>query len=131
MKKMILAAILMIATTATTFAGPVITIRVEIGRKSLGCDRFGICSTSVEASWRLSSMQNDEINNSLLINVSRELIVGKENYFSGSTVTFEEPFTLPLDVQRALGLQYQTTIEAGTYKLVLTKSGYQIVVPLN
>jgi hypothetical protein len=130
MKKMIIAAIILIATTAQTFAGPVVTVHIEIGRKSLGCDRFGICSTSIDASWRMSSMQYDETNTVLLINLNTELTQGKEEFFAGSTVLFEESYALPADLVKALGMTSQFTINAGSYKLAKTRTGYTISVPL-
>jgi hypothetical protein len=130
MKKLILAALVILAATAATYAGPVITIRIEIGKKSEGCSRFGICKTTIEGSWAYSSMQHDEERNTLLINLDKEITAGKEEYFYGQTVTFEEAYTLPSDIQRALGFSETVTIEPGAYQLLRTSKGYQIMIPL-
>lgn len=130
MRKLLLAAIVILVATAETFAGPVITIRIEIGKKSEDCARFGFCSTSVEGSWRASSMQIDENANALLVNIDKELTQGKEQYFLGYTVNFEEAYALPADVLKALGRKSGITIEPGAYTLMKTRTGYQITIPL-
>lgn len=130
MKKLIFGAMIFIATTLESFAGPIVSVHIEIGRKSQGCDRFGICKATVDAGWKLSTMQLNEQENTLQIAVAKEMTVGKEEYFKGNTVTFEEAVVLPPDVLKALGTKNKVAIEAGTYALTKTRSGYQINVPL-
>ena len=130
MKKLIIAAVILIACTAQTFAGPIVTIRIEIGRLSLGCDRFGLCNITVDQVSRTASMQVDENTNSLLLNIAKEVTVGKEEYFKGQVVSFEEPVVLSASLLKALGVRNFNTIAVGTYKLTSTRLGYQISIPL-
>ncbi len=131
MKKLIIAAVILLATTAQSFAGPIVSIHFEIGRKSIGCSKFGICDAGVDVSWKLSSMQIDENSKTLIINFHKELTAGKEEYFQGQKITFEESVILPSDVVKALGYNKNITIKANTYKLQKTRTGYQIIVPIN
>lgn len=131
MRKLLLVAIVTLATTLQSFAGPIITIRIEIGKKSEDCARFGICHTSVEGSWRASSMQVDENANVLLVNINKELTQGKEAYFVGQSVNFEEAYMLPADVLQALGRKSGITIKPGSYLLQKTRTGYTISIPLS
>ncbi|MCW3084581.1 MAG: hypothetical protein JWP12_1947 [Bacteroidetes bacterium] len=130
MKKIIIAVALVVATTVASFAGPVVSVHFEIGRKSLGCTNFGICKAGVDVDWKLSTIQINDATNTLQIVMLKDLIVGKEQYFKGNTITFEEAFTFSADVQKALGSKNRITIEAGTYELVKIRGGYQINISL-
>lgn len=129
MKKLIIAAVVVLMS-AQAFAGPIVTIRFEIGRESLGCEKFGLCNPGVDVSWKLSTMQINDLTQELQVNIANEMVVGKEVFFTGTTVTFEETIVLSAEVQKALGSTNRITIEKGTYKLIKTRNGYQINVPL-
>jgi hypothetical protein len=131
MRKLIIASLLLLATSVRTFAGPIIGIHFEIGRKSLDCQKFGICNGGIDASWKLSTAQLVDETGALQIFFSKESILGKEEYFSGNTLTFEEEFTFSADIQKALGSRTQITIKPGKYQLVRTKQGFQVNIPLN
>ncbi|HEY0031470.1 MAG TPA: hypothetical protein VGC65_11970 [Bacteroidia bacterium] len=131
MKKLLIVAVILMSTTVQMFAGPIVTIRFEIGRESMGCNRFGICDPSVDVGGKMSSMQIDENSNMLLININSELTAGKEQYFTGSTVTFEEIEIIPAEIQKALGARTNINIPAGSYKLTKTRLGFQISIPLS
>src|SRR6218665_546937 len=130
MKKLIFAAMLFAATSLESFAGPIVSIHFQIGRKSIGCEKFGLCDPGIDVSWKLSTMQINEQENVLQITIAKEMTKGKEEYFKGNTVTFEETVVLPSDVLKALGAKTKIAIETGTYALVKTRNGYQINVPL-
>ena len=130
MKKIIFAVAIFVATTLESFAGPIVSIHFEIGRKSIGCEKFGLCNPGVDVSWKLSTMQINEQENILQVTIAKEMTKGKDEYFKGNTVTFEESVVLPSDVLKALGAKTKITIETGTYALIKTRSGYQINVPL-
>jgi hypothetical protein len=128
MKKLIIAAVVVLMS-AQAFAGPIITIKIEIGKKSLGCDKFGWCSGTVGVMAK-STIQIDE-KNTLLINLDKESAIGKEDYLTGSYVTFDEAFTLSSDILRALGSKTIITVKQGKYPLTKTSLGYLISIPLN
>jgi hypothetical protein len=130
MKKLIIAAVLLITTTAHMLAGPIVNIHFEFGRKSLGCQNFGICNGGIDVTWKYTTVQVNEETQTLQISLTKEAVVGKEEYFKGNTITFEEAYTLPADIQKALGLRSTTTIEVGTYKLIKTTKGVQISIPI-
>ena len=130
MKKIIIAVGLIMATTVASFAGPVVTIHFEIGRQSQGCSKFGFCNPGIDVNWKLSTMQINDETNTLQIFISKEMISGKEEYFKGNTVTFEEAVLLSADIQKALGSKGRLSIEKGSYTLLKVRGGYQINVPL-
>ena len=130
MKKIIIAVALVVTTTVASFAGPVVTIHFEIGRKSMGCTNFGICKAGMDVNWKLSTAQINDETNVLQIVMLKDLIAGKEQYFKGNTITFEEAFTFSADIQKALGSKNKIIIGAGTYELVKIRGGYQINIPL-
>ena len=130
MKKLFIAAVILMATTVQMVAGPIVSINFQIGRKSLDCAKFGICNAGVDVTWKLSSMQYDETNHILLVNVHKEFISGKEEFFTGQTVLFEEAVTLSPEIQKALGSRVQLTIPVGKHKLTKTRSGFQIQIAL-
>jgi len=129
MKKLIFAIVIMMSSVEM-FAGPIVTVHFEIGRKSMDCRGFGICNAGVDVNWRFSTMRIDSETNSLQIAISKEMISGKEEYFKSNTVTFEETAVLSQEIQKALGATNRVAIEKGTYALVRTKTGYQINVPI-
>ena len=130
MKKLIIAVAMVLAVSVKAFAGPVVTVHFEIGRKSLNCDKFGICNPGIDVNWKLSTMQINDETHTLQVVIAKEMITGKEEYFNGNTVTFEEAVVLPADIQKALGATGRIGIEKGTYTLSRVKGGFQINVPL-
>ncbi|MGZ7136102.1 MAG: hypothetical protein ACXVHY_09510 [Methanobacterium sp.] len=110
------------------------SIWVQIGRVSQECSGFSIChwGAGVRSMEQPSgsTLQIDENANSLIINISKESIIGKEQYFTGKTVNFEEAVIMPYELQKAIGSIDKITIGTGAYKLNVTKTGYQIVIPL-
>lgn len=130
MKKLFFVFTLIIATSFAAVAGPIVTLTVQIGKKSEACAGFAFCGISVSAGSRLASAQIDDNSNTLLLNISREAASGKENYLSGNYVKFEEAVVLPADVIKALGRKSGITINVGTYSVVKTAAGYQIAIPL-
>jgi hypothetical protein len=129
MKKFLVAAVVLVAMSFQAVAGPIITIRLEIGRQSLGCTRFGICNAGVDVDFKTSTMQINDQTGELEIAFTKEAIIGKEDYFTGTTVTFEEAFTLSPELQKALASRSVVKIGIGTYKLIKTRTGYQINIP--
>src|SRR4051812_23102026 len=117
MKKLICTIIIVAASSVQMFAGPVVTVRVEFGKQSAECKRFGICDWGVDVSFKSSttvtSFQFDEKNNTLFINIPQNAVAGKEEYFKGQTIGFEEAVKVPANVQKALGSKTEITIEAG------------------
>ncbi|MDF2435833.1 MAG: hypothetical protein K0Q95_209 [Bacteroidota bacterium] len=129
MKKFLVAAIVLVAMSFQAVAGPIVTIKFEVGRKSLGCTKFGICNIGLDVNYKISTVQINDQTGDLELAFTKEAIVGKEDFFTGTTVTFEEAFTMSPEVQKALGSRSAVTIGIGTYKLVKTRSGYQITIP--
>lgn len=130
MKKLIIAVGIVLMAGVKTFAGPVVTIHFEIGRKSLGCEKFGICNPGIDVNWKLSTMQINDETHTLQVFIAKEMISGKEEYFKGNTVAFDEKVVLSSDIQKALGSKTGIIIEKGTYTLLKVKGGFQINIPL-
>ncbi|MCW3104733.1 MAG: hypothetical protein JWO09_3173 [Bacteroidetes bacterium] len=134
MKKLIIAAVVLVVMTVKAVAGPVVTFHCEIGRKSLDCSKFGFCDWGINVDFKAASnatVQLIENANSLKIDLTKDAIIGKEEFFKGNTVVFEEDFVVPVNIQKALGAKSTITIKAGTYKLIKTQTGFQINISLN
>ncbi len=129
MKKLILAFAILIATTAQTFAGPIISVSLEFGHKDVNkvCIERGICTFSVGVSRNMTATINDNTGNLELtiIKSASQNSIYQAQFING---IFEVPvaYSLPADVCAKLGVD-RFTVKSGKYKVVETKTQYTIV----
>jgi len=105
--------------------GPVITISIELGRKSKDCKRIGICRISVESIENQSGPSGENTatgtawieNGKLKIEFDRSSMTDAtyQTHFASGKVQLEEDYVLPADVTTALGVR-SYTIKTGAYK---------------
>lgn len=109
-----------------------VEIDVEVGRKKLGCQKFGICDfpdVTVGKSYMTMSY-----NKSLGLLVFKVEIEGlkanqpdKVVYFEGkNSVSIEEPWSLPASIESQLKLPKKFKGVVGEYDVV-TKDGYYLI----
>ena len=104
----------------------VVTISMEIGRKSRDCAGFGICKTTVDVDIDLNtiSVQDDGNGNLLFVFPERFYQTYASTQFSNMKFVLEEKYVVDTDVVKALGAG-SITLAAGTYTVVKTAKGYE------
>lgn len=107
-----------------------ISVKMQIGRSSKGCAGFGVCSVTISADVN-ESLSYDQSVNTMDITLSKTTIEKEQpdklQYFEGKdSVTFEESYTFPDDIQRALKADHPLTIPPGTDQLVTSGDSYII-----
>ncbi|MCX6296964.1 MAG: hypothetical protein NTX97_13060 [Bacteroidetes bacterium] len=129
MKKLILAFAILLATTAQTFAGPIITLSVEFGHRDASglCIERGLCKITIGVSRNMTATINDNTGNlelTIIKSVSQNSVY-QAQFING---IFEVPvaYSLPADVCAKLGVD-RFTVKSGKYKVVETKTQYTIV----
>lgn len=127
MKKLIIAAFILLATTAETFAGPIITLSIEFGRGP-DCTGRGLCKITVGGTMKsITANINDNSGNLELVIMksSNSASVYESQFING---VFEVPvaYTLSSDVCSKLGVD-KFTIKTGKYQIVETRSQYKII----
>jgi hypothetical protein len=129
MKKLIIAAVILLATTAQSFAGPIITLSIEFGHldENKVCIERGLCRITVGGSRAITANTNDNTGN-LEMNFSKKGTqkgIFETQFING---IFEVPasYELPADVCAKLGIE-KFTVKKGKYKVIETKSQYSIV----
>jgi hypothetical protein len=126
MKKLIIAAVILLATTAQSFAGPIITLTVEFGHGP-NCEGRGICKITVTGSRSVTANINDNTGN-LEISFAKSVMQKGiyETQFINGTFEVPESYELSEDVCSKLGIE-KFTVKKGKYKVIETKSEYSIV----
>jgi len=123
--KMLVLCALFIAVSAVDAYSTQITIKLTWGKKSKNCRGFGICRFDV-------SIISDDIlrlsddHSTLMLDVTSADVKGYESYFFGPTITIEEEYEVPAEVQTALGSDKPLYIRPGKYKCEKTSTGYTI-----
>ena len=129
MKKLIIAAVILLATTAQSFAGPIITITIEFGHldENKVCIERGLCRVTVGRSRAITANINDNTGN-LEMNFSKNSPQKGifETQFINGIFEVPAPYELPADVCSKLGIE-KFTVKKGKYKVIETKSEYSIV----
>jgi hypothetical protein len=98
-----------------------ITIWVEIGRKSQGCRKFGICDWGVEASMERAVMSNAHLDGSTLT-----VAFGSQTPDAGDVLVIDEDIVLDQAEAHALGAE-ALTIRAGSYPVDYSTNPYGTV----
>jgi hypothetical protein len=146
MKKLIIAAVVLVSMSVQAFAGPIVTIKIRIGKSSAECDNFGICwkDSGVDVSFALVAngteggtiMQINDNTGNLDITIPSAIWKEKSNYFSGTVVTFEEEVNLGQKISTMLKSPTPIVIKAGKYSMkkdinnnvvITIPQGYSIV----
>jgi len=106
--------------------GPKITISIELGKKSKGCLKIGICRISFEGIERQSGPVNENkavatawiSNGKLQIEFDRSSMTDAtyQTHFGSGQFQLEEDFVLPAEVAFALGVR-SYTVKTGRYPL--------------
>lgn len=104
----------------------VVTISMEIGRKSRDCKGFGICrtTTDIEIDFAPITVQDDGNGNLLFVFPESFYRAYANTQFNNMKFVLEEKYVLDADVVKALG-SGQITLAAGTYNVVKTARGYE------
>lgn len=99
---------------------PKITVKVTIvfGRASQGCARFSLCKAHISGSVNASVVAYDSDKETMDISVPVKFIEqeqpDKVKYFEGQdSVTFEEEFTFPSEIQEKLKAKHPLIIPEG------------------
>ena len=114
-----------ITTLPSNELGPKITITFELGRKSRGCEKIGICNVSFEGSiGRQTGSNGDNTatgtawleNGRLKISFDRTSMTEATylTHFGSGNFQLEEDYILPTDIATALGVR-SYTIKTGKY----------------
>ncbi|HEX8516773.1 MAG TPA: hypothetical protein VF868_11275 [Bacteroidia bacterium] len=130
MKKLIIAAVILVSMSVKAFAGPIITIKVRIGQKSLSCAGFGWCggSVGVESAFSNGTIQFNERSNELMWEISNESMKGKESLIRDGKVKIGEDAEIEADILKALRTTRQLVIKAGMYDIEKTSFGYKLII---
>lgn len=129
MKKLIIAAFILLATTAETFAGPIITLSIEFGHfdANKNCIGRGFCRITVGGSRAMTAFINDNTGNlELTINKAASQNAIYENQFTNGVFEVPAAYTLSNDVCSKLGVD-KFTVKVGKYKVIETNTQYKIV----
>jgi len=142
MKKIILMSIIAFLLASSSFAGAVITIKAEIGKKSQpNCPGFGLCNISIS----IGVTPNDGmVNGNLSVENSTETMTlglsekdilsnqpDKIVYFKGKTsVIFTEDFILSSEINSAAKAIKPLVIKRGEYPLTYKNGMYYIEIPM-
>lgn len=127
MKKLIIATFILLATTAQTFAGPIITLSVEFGRGE-DCTGRGICKITVGGSMKSSTGNLNDNTGNLEVTIfkSTNLAGVYETQFINGVFEVPVAYSLSTEVCNKLGVA-NFTIKAGKYKVEETRGQYKII----
>lgn len=139
MKKIILLTLISFLLASTSFAGIVITAKLEIGKKSQpNCPGFGFCSFTISVSYEEGSVNGnlgvDNQTGIMTVGISEADILkvqpDKIIYFKGkNSVTFTEGFTMSAEIKNATKASRNLEIKAGEYPLTYKNGMYYIEIP--
>jgi hypothetical protein len=127
MKKLFIVAVVLVSMSVQAFAGPIVTIKIRVGKNSADCGNFGICwkDSGVDVSFALvangteggTTMQINDITDNLDITIPSSVWKEKSNYFSSSQVIFEEEINLGQKISNLLKSPTPIVIKAGKYSM--------------
>ncbi len=111
---------------AVSGPGVVITISMEIGRKSRDCAGFGICKTTtdIDIDFNPITVQDDGNGSLLFVFPEKFYRTYASTQFNNMKFILEENYVVDNDVAKALGGR-AITLAAGTYSVVKTAKGYE------
>ena len=140
MKKIVLTTLVALLLASSSFAGIVITIKVEIGRKSLpNCPAFGLCDVTFNISYQEGSVNGTlDVSNersSMILGINERDILkvqpDKIVYLKDKkSVVFAEDFVMPAEINKAVKSLKPLVIKKGEYPLTYKNGVYFIEFPL-
>jgi hypothetical protein len=133
MKKIIIASMLLIAGIAQSFAGPIITVSVEFGRKP-DCTGRGICRVTVGGSWKNTLQIDNNTGNLLMVVQKSSLTAANLDQFANGVFEVGADYLLPAELCEKLETEsftirrgnYTVTETSGQYTVLFTKSSTSI-----
>jgi hypothetical protein len=124
MKKFMIAAILMIATTLSSFAGPIVTLKIEIGHGP-DCIGWGICKATLGATWSMTA-QIDDNTGAMTVVMPKSAVQDEVELLETGTFNMPADYSFPADVCAKLGVQ-SFTVKRGNYTIRESNLSYTIV----
>ena len=126
MKKLIIVAVLVIASSMQMLAGPIITLTVEFGH-GVDCTGKGFCRITFGGSRNLTATVNDNTGNLELTIIKSAAQTGiYETQFINGVFEVPVAYSLTQEVCSKLGID-KFTVKAGKYKVEETRGQYKIV----
>jgi len=126
MKKLIIAAVMLISMSTQMLAGPIITLSVEFGHGP-DCTGRGFCKITIGGSRNMTATVNDNTGNLefTIIKSATQTGLYEAQFING---IFEVPvaYSLSQEVCSKLGID-KFTVKAGKYKVEETRGQYKIV----
>ncbi len=129
MKKLIIAAVMLISMSTQMLAGPIITFSIEFGHRDANknCIERGLCDITIGVSRGMTGTINDNtgVLEITIIKSASQLSIYQTQFVNG---LFEVPvaYTLSKEICAKLGVE-KYTIKAGKYKVVETNNQYKII----
>jgi hypothetical protein len=124
MKKLIIAAVILVSMSVQAIAGPIVTLSLEFGHKDANgfCVERGLCKVTIGVSRSMSANINDNTGN-LDISILKSAISSEITEYQFANGIFEMPldYTLSSEVCNKLGVE-KFTVKAGKYT-VTEKNG--------
>lgn len=125
MRRLLVLAVIMVAGCVQSFAGPIVTIKIRIGKNADECNRFGICwrDSGVSVDFALVTngteggtiLQMNDNTGDLDITIPESVWKEKANYFTGTTVSFEEEVNVGKKITGLLKASAPVIIKPGKY----------------
>lgn len=143
MKKLALVFALVLSTSLflSAVAGPIVTLKIRIGKNGSNCANFGFCWKGSSATVELARVANgtdggttlqiNDITGNLEIIVPASVWQEKADYFNGTSVVFEEAVSLGAKLSSELKAPVDITINPGKYAIQKNReNNVKIIVPL-
>jgi hypothetical protein len=127
MKKLFIAAFMMLTVAAQVVAGPIITISMEFGKRP-DCTGRGICKITIGGSLRTTLQINDNTGNLLLTVPKSSLTPANAEQFSGDAFEVGVDYVVPVEVCESLGIE-SFTIRRGNYQISESNGIYTVSFP--
>ena len=130
MKKLFIAAIVLVSMSLQAVAGPIVTIKIHLGKRSMDCANFGWCGGTVGVDFESSNstIQLNDKTNELIWEISFDAMKGKESFIRNNQIKIEEDANVEADILKAMRTTKQLVIKAGTYPVEKTPYGYKIII---
>ena len=143
MKKLTLIFALVLSTSLflSAVAGPIVTIKIRIGKNSSGCANFGFCWKGTSATVEMAKVANgtdggtifqiNDITGNLEVIIPASVWQEKADYFKGTSVVFEEAVSLGTKLSSELKSPIAITINPGKYIMQKDReNNVKIIVPI-
>ncbi len=106
-------------------------IELKFGVKGHSCSGSGICLIYIPEDRFPGEYTTIAIEKNLLfIDVPFSIAKGKEGIFNGELFIMEEEYSLPTEVCKELGIDYQLRIPSGKHQIRRMAEGYRIEISI-